>query len=90
MHYDSESVHRVAIGSPLRARLPTGNRQPRFFGHSHQPRPERNRSDQANNQGNSTLGGLKNAGGYRSPMNMTDALALSPNTAFAKLIHGRD
>ena len=29
---------------------------------------------------------VKNAGGYRSPMNMTDALALSPNTAFAKLI----
>jgi membrane peptidoglycan carboxypeptidase len=29
---------------------------------------------------------VKNAAGYRSPMNMTDALALSPNTAFAKLI----
>lgn len=29
---------------------------------------------------------VKNAGGYRSPMSMTDALALSPNTAFAKLI----
>lgn len=29
---------------------------------------------------------VKNAGSYRSPMSMTDALALSPNTAFAKLI----
>ncbi len=29
---------------------------------------------------------VKNAGGYRSPLTMTDALALSPNTAFAKLI----
>lgn len=29
---------------------------------------------------------VKNAGGYRSPMSMTDALALSPNTTFAKLI----
>jgi len=29
---------------------------------------------------------VKNAGAYRSPMSMTDALALSPNTAFAKLI----
>jgi len=29
---------------------------------------------------------VKNAGGYRSPLSMTDALALSPNTAFAKLI----
>ena len=29
---------------------------------------------------------VKNAAGYRSPMSMTDALALSPNTAFAKLI----
>ena len=29
---------------------------------------------------------VKNAGGYRSPMNVTDALAQSPNTAFAKLI----
>ncbi|EID12222.1 bifunctional membrane-associated penicillin- binding protein 1A/1B PonA2 [Mycobacterium xenopi RIVM700367] len=27
-----------------------------------------------------------NAGNYRSPMNVTDALATSPNTAFAKLI----
>ncbi len=27
-----------------------------------------------------------NAGSYRSPMNVTDALATSPNTAFAKLI----
>ena len=29
---------------------------------------------------------VKNAGGYRSPLSLTDALALSPNTAFAKLI----
>ena len=29
---------------------------------------------------------VKNAGSYRSPMNVTDALAQSPNTAFAKLI----
>ncbi len=29
---------------------------------------------------------VRNAAGYRSPMSMTDALALSPNTAFAKLI----
>ena len=29
---------------------------------------------------------VKNAAGYRSPLTMTDALALSPNTAFAKLI----
>ena len=29
---------------------------------------------------------VKNASGYRSPLSMTDALALSPNTAFAKLI----
>ena len=29
---------------------------------------------------------VKNAGGYRTPMNVTDALAQSPNTAFAKLI----
>ena len=29
---------------------------------------------------------MKNAGGYRSPMSVTDALAQSPNTAFAKLI----
>ena len=29
---------------------------------------------------------VKNAGAYRSPLSMTDALALSPNTAFAKLI----
>ena len=29
---------------------------------------------------------VKNAAGYRSPMSMTDALASSPNTAFAKLI----
>jgi len=29
---------------------------------------------------------VKNAVGYRSPLSMTDALALSPNTAFAKLI----
>ena len=29
---------------------------------------------------------VKNAAGYRSPLSMTDALALSPNTAFAKLI----
>ena len=29
---------------------------------------------------------VKNAGGYRSPLTLTDALALSPNTAFAKLI----
>ncbi len=29
---------------------------------------------------------VKNAGGYRGAMNMTDALATSPNTAFAKLI----
>ncbi len=29
---------------------------------------------------------VKNAGGYRTPLSMTDALALSPNTAFAKLI----
>ena len=29
---------------------------------------------------------VKNAGGYRSPMSVTDALAQSPNTAFAKLI----
>jgi membrane peptidoglycan carboxypeptidase len=29
---------------------------------------------------------VKNAGNYRSPMNVTDALAQSPNTAFAKLI----
>src|SRR5215218_9593074 len=29
---------------------------------------------------------VKNAGGYRGAMNITDALATSPNTAFAKLI----
>ena len=29
---------------------------------------------------------VKNAGGYRSPMSVTDALAQSPNTAFAALI----
>ena len=29
---------------------------------------------------------MKNAGGYRGSMNITDALATSPNTAFAKLI----
>ncbi len=29
---------------------------------------------------------VKNAGSYRSPMSVTDALAQSPNTAFAKLI----
>lgn len=29
---------------------------------------------------------VKNAGGYRSPLSMSDALALSPNTTFAKLI----
>jgi membrane peptidoglycan carboxypeptidase len=29
---------------------------------------------------------VKNAAGYRSPLSMPDALALSPNTAFAKLI----
>ena len=29
---------------------------------------------------------MKNAGGYRSPMSVTDALAQSPNTAFARLI----
>jgi membrane peptidoglycan carboxypeptidase len=29
---------------------------------------------------------VKNAGGYRGQMNVTDALATSPNTAFAKLI----
>ncbi|OBK79368.1 transglycosylase/D,D-transpeptidase PonA2 [Mycobacterium sp. 1164985.4] len=29
---------------------------------------------------------VKNAGGYRGTMNITDALATSPNTAFAKLI----
>jgi membrane peptidoglycan carboxypeptidase len=29
---------------------------------------------------------VKNAGSYRTPMNVTDALAQSPNTAFAKLI----
>ncbi|WP_141564328.1 penicillin-binding protein, partial [Mycolicibacterium palauense] len=29
---------------------------------------------------------VKNAGGYRGSMNVTDALAQSPNTAFAKLI----
>ncbi len=29
---------------------------------------------------------VKNAGGYRGGMNVTDALATSPNTAFAKLI----
>ena len=29
---------------------------------------------------------VKNSAGYRSPMSMTDALALSPNTAFAELI----
>jgi membrane peptidoglycan carboxypeptidase len=29
---------------------------------------------------------VKNAGNYRSPMNVTDALAQSPNTAFARLI----
>ncbi len=29
---------------------------------------------------------VKNAGSYRSPMNVTDALAQSPNTAFARLI----
>ena len=29
---------------------------------------------------------VKNAGGYRGQMNITDALATSPNTAFAKLI----
>ncbi|MFM8600349.1 MAG: penicillin-binding protein, partial [Mycobacterium sp.] len=29
---------------------------------------------------------VKNAGAYRSPLSLTDALALSPNTAFAKLI----
>ena len=29
---------------------------------------------------------MKNAGGYRGSMNVTDALATSPNTAFAKLI----
>ncbi len=29
---------------------------------------------------------VKNAGNYRSPMNVTDALAQSPNTAFANLI----
>ncbi|MDT5077095.1 MAG: hypothetical protein QOJ80_1732 [Mycobacterium sp.] len=29
---------------------------------------------------------VKNAGGYRSPMSVSDALAQSPNTAFAKLI----
>jgi membrane peptidoglycan carboxypeptidase len=29
---------------------------------------------------------VRNAAGYRSPLSMTDALALSPNTAFAKLI----
>ena len=29
---------------------------------------------------------VKNAGDYRSPMNVTDALAQSPNTAFANLI----
>ena len=29
---------------------------------------------------------VKNAAGFRSPMNVTDALAQSPNTAFAKLI----
>ncbi len=29
---------------------------------------------------------VKNAGGYRSPMSVTDALAQSPNTAFANLI----
>lgn len=29
---------------------------------------------------------VKNAGGYRGTMNVTDALATSPNTAFAKLI----
>jgi len=29
---------------------------------------------------------VKNAGGYRSPMSVTDALAQSPNTAFAELI----
>ena len=29
---------------------------------------------------------VKNAGGYRGAMNVTDALATSPNTAFAKLI----
>ncbi|MBU3750606.1 MAG: PASTA domain-containing protein, partial [Mycobacterium sp.] len=29
---------------------------------------------------------VKNAAGYRSPLSMADALALSPNTAFARLI----
>ncbi|BBZ78345.1 penicillin-binding protein [Mycolicibacterium anyangense] len=29
---------------------------------------------------------VKNAGGYRTPMSVTDALAQSPNTAFARLI----
>jgi membrane peptidoglycan carboxypeptidase len=29
---------------------------------------------------------VQNAGSYRSPLNVTDALATSPNTAFAKLI----
>ena len=29
---------------------------------------------------------MKNAGSYRGSMNVTDALATSPNTAFAKLI----
>src|SRR4029077_17045550 len=29
---------------------------------------------------------VKNAGNYRGSMNVTDALATSPNTAFAKLI----
>ena len=29
---------------------------------------------------------VQNAGNYRSPLNVTDALATSPNTAFAKLI----
>jgi membrane peptidoglycan carboxypeptidase len=29
---------------------------------------------------------VKNAAGYRSPLSMSDALALSPNTAFARLI----
>ena len=29
---------------------------------------------------------MKNAGNYRGSMNVTDALATSPNTAFAKLI----
>ena len=29
---------------------------------------------------------VRNAAGYRSPLSMTDALALSPNTTFAKLI----